>query len=181
MVKCSMKKLLFALVFLFTFSLPAAGIPPRIVVDSPQDQKFYAALRTVHSVAWRMACEIKRIDCSVHVPPFIGYTLLSGRFGQYMPGERVVLVDFSLLGEPFSLTVMVHETIHYLQWAGGERNPEVPAKFLTHCASEEEAFRLTWEANRRWNMVDATKEPRLRTWEAARPYYVGCWGAGRIR
>jgi hypothetical protein len=114
--------------------LPVLGAPSAI----PQ---------TVVEAAFKVACEYTpNVDCAAVAPPQVLYDALYekyGALGRY-PGEGVVTIDYHFAPELANdqhvglkaFTVLVHETVHYLDDVQGNLSDDV----FSVCASEARAW-----------------------------------------
>lgn len=116
------------------------------------------ALISIEIEAWILACRAKKMDCTNILRPIVGYGILPGPYGMYLPGEMVISIDMRLLFQSFSRIVIFHEMVHYLQWVAGE------TETMNKCAREKEAFDLAWQMNAEMGYVDPVEEPRHKSW-----------------
>lgn len=139
-------------------SCAAFGVPP---ITDAQLALGYERL------AWLMACEAKKFDCSRLRNIIVAYTdMPPGILGLYPRGGPIVLVRMDMYARPESAAVAAHELIHLLQVAGGE-NPN------DSCAREREAFELTYELNKKYRLVPEGSPLKVVRWSEAAPIY-GC-------
>lgn len=114
-------------------------------------------------VAWLMACEAKRVDCS-GLDAIASYAPMpSGLLGLYPRVGPLVLVNMKLYAKPESAVVATHEFIHRIQSAEGWLGDS--------CAREREAFELTYAMNEKYKVVGPEGAIKVVRWaDAARMY-----------
>jgi hypothetical protein len=127
------------------------------------DEMQVASLDKAAQDAWKLACEAVAEDCSKLTAPNVVYTVLSSHlYGMYVKDADQVIINIRLIGQTFSMSVMTHEMIHYIQ---GRR-----AVIGSPCAREEEAFEATRKIYDKYGMSD----PRMRPWSFAKYFYPMC-------
>jgi hypothetical protein len=128
-----------------------------------------AQLQSIHMRAWKLACELKRVDCKTFPPPAVAYALMDA-YGKYQVGSRVVLVDLRMYGQEYGAMVLIHEMIHYIQSLQRPMVVEIDSKMA--CADEAEAHRLVYAFALINNL--AAGDPRLKDWTPERAADYRC-------
>lgn len=137
----------------------SASTPEPVVADVAAQEQ----------AAWEVACRWKRFDCSTIKPPVVVYKPLGAEYwGLYTWGAAEVLVDASIRGTNFGALTLIHEFVHYIQFAQGYHN-RFSRESRGSCAREKEAFQAENEIAEAFQIVD----PRIATWEEAHLAY-GC-------
>ena len=93
------------------------------------------------AAAWRMACEAKKVDCTMIEEPITAFALFSVQTGGMYLGGQIVLINAEMQGKATSVPVLVHEMTHYLQ-AVEMSNLGVE---MTRCERERESYTITRE------------------------------------
>lgn len=102
------------------------------------------------NAAWQMACEAKQIDCTLVELPRVAFTLMPpGALGMYPNGGGTVFVNIRYLYYSESVSVMLHEMVHYLQQV---QIVNVPGFHMTWCEREAEAFTLTLAMSNKYHL-----------------------------
>lgn len=102
----------------------------------------YAAGQWVHYRAWQDACTLSKYSCEGIPRPHIEHddiSLAAGLYGYYIPGTSVIFVSRGM-DSGLEYAVLVHETVHYLQYQSAKRGRTLlPSK----CMAELEAFEVS--------------------------------------
>lgn len=154
------KKLLGAfagLVLAFTSFTACAG---------PERMRYSDLMDGFHNAAWLMACEAKKVDCTLLEQPVVAYSIMpKNTLGLYPRiGGWIVLVNIDLVADPASVPVMIHEMIHFLQHEEGFSG--------NRCEREQQAFELTLEIAQKYHL-DTSSGGVVPWYMVARQY--GCW------
>lgn len=155
-------KHLWAIMLLATLSADATEVH---VNSKEMDQVIDQRVDT----SWQAACLLRGTNCEKIPRPAIVFSdeLPYQMQGSYTRGEGVIYVRMSYQMDPYSMVVMVHEMIHYLQYI---RNGVIIPTTIQRCAQEQEAF----EADDRFaKRMGLDEHPDAFTWAEAVSTY-GC-------
>lgn len=101
-----------------------------------------ALLKGQIAAAWQMACEAKKVDCTLIEEPIVGFTTLGvNTLGMYPGVGPIVLVNIDLEFKPSSVPVIVHEMTHYIQ----QLQIEYLGVHMSRCERERESYTITRE------------------------------------
>lgn len=124
--------------------------------------------------AFVLACAWSQYSCWGVDRPHVEYEDMSnerGLQGYYMYGADTVYINKDLIGTRKGFVVIVHETIHYLQYKSGAWELTFEGGRAAHCGLEEEAFNVTYRVTQ---AIGWEYDYTWRGWDAMRAYTYGC-------
>jgi len=145
--------------FLKLFAVATLLLAAPYAALSAPAPKYVADISKMERAAWNIACAFKAYDCSRLRAPQVWYIALRGGHGRYYFGAPGIEVNMELIGQPFSGLVMVHEMVHYIQYAQRQAS-KYPTVYDNHCVRESEAFNIMAAVAHAMNIRD----PRLAYW-----------------
>jgi hypothetical protein len=150
---------------LFAAALVLLAAPYAALADPAP--KYVTDISEMERASWRIACAFKAYDCSRLPAPQVWYIDMQGTHGRYFFGAPGIEVSTKLLGQSFSGLVMVHEMVHYIQYAQ-RREHSYPSVYDNRCVRESEAFNIAAAAAYSMGINDI----RLASW----PQMAGAYG-----
>ena len=145
--------------------------PAEHIVELP---KYDSKTQQLHAEAWIYACSLSRYDCKGLAAPIVVYEDMTdepGLLGRYWRGARVISLNEELRGadDGMELVVLVHETIHYLQYHRGAW--DAPFSKIQNCGLEKEAFTV---GEKVMKYILEIYDYRMRGWDMVRANTYGC-------
>lgn len=126
----------------------------------------------IEYTTWVATCYINKVDCSNVPRPLVVYSDIPEKekmWGYYQPGDPYVVVNNTIHGDPFSLTVIAHEYTHYLQFIQ-RRYADEETPLAVECATEREAHDVGYIVA---TALELKSDPRVATWADNKDKY-GC-------
>lgn len=124
--------------------------------------------------AFFLACVWSQYTCWGMTRPYVEYVDMSdkqGLLGLYKYGDDTIYINEEVRGTPLGFVVVIHETIHYLQFKSGASARALKLGKPGYCGLEEEAFNvghlvtqvLGWDPDYYW-----------RGWDLMRAFTYSC-------
>jgi len=165
-------RLLFFAVLPLVLSLIAFAVSASTITETPATFSAETSDETkLQKKAYFMACAWSKYKCSSAPRPHVVYEDMStepGLLGYYFRGDDTIYINEKYKGTDMGFIVLVHESVHYLQYHGGAW--EVLSK-ATLCGLEKEAFDVAYKVS---VAVGYEYNYAMRGWDAMRELTYGC-------